>query len=245
MHLNDVLSNSSTDNIAVVKQWFLSFLRPRFTAVHAIYDEARVAADKTLSVHQRKAEPAQEQNHTSTSHSATDEMEPEPEPEPQMDIEEKPPRSHTLSTWQARGAVVDWLERQATHGRSKLLVPELLSLEEQLYKWSEDDTKEWVRPFWQLVQHLRWGVGAFWAPQYDINPKIARATLAANLCSNGPLYLSEANTKLGAHRMCLPMRVAVSPTIHRLMGHGSVVTSVQFSPDGLKLASGSRDTTES
>jgi len=133
---------------------------------------------------------------------------------------------------------VDWLERQAAHGRSKLLVPELLSLEETLFKWSQDDPKAaWIRAFWQLVQELRWGIGTFWAPQYDTDPRAAKAMFAASVCGNGPLYLSEANARLGAHRMCFPKRVAISPTIHQLVGHSSDVNSASFSPDGTKVVS--------
>ena len=43
--------------------------------------------------------------------------------------------------------------------------------------------------------------------------------------------------------MCFPMRVAVSPTIHQLMGHTTIVTSASFSPDGTKVVSGSGDQT--
>ena len=148
-----------------------------------------------------------------------------------------------LSSWQARGAVADWLERQAAHGRSKVLVPELLSLEEVLVKWSQDDPKAWIRALRQLVQELRWGIGTFWAAHYDTSPARARAMFVANVCGNGPLYLSDATAKLGPKSMCLPARIAISPAIHQLVGHESTVTSVQFSPDGLKLASGSADKT--
>ena len=151
--------------------------------------------------------------------------------------------SYSLSSWQARGAVADWLERQAAHGRSRVVVAELLSLEEKLYKWSQDDRKEWIRAFWQLVQHLRWGIGAYWAPHYDADPTTARILFAINLCANGPLHLSEANMRLGAHRVCLPVRVAISPTIHQLLGHRSPVNSASFSPDGEKVVSASGDKT--
>ena len=43
--------------------------------------------------------------------------------------------------------------------------------------------------------------------------------------------------------MCFPMRVAVSPTTHQLMGHTSDVRSASFSPDGTKVVSGSGDKT--
>ena len=112
--------------------------------------------------------------------------------------------SYQLSSWQARGAVADWLERQSAHGRSKLLVPELLSLEEALVKWSQDDPKAWIRALRQLVQELRWGIGTFWAPQYDTDPQAAKAVFAASVCGNGPLYLSEANARLGAHPCASP-----------------------------------------
>ena len=43
--------------------------------------------------------------------------------------------------------------------------------------------------------------------------------------------------------MCFPMRVAISPTIHQLMGHSDAVSSASFSPDGTKVVSGSWDQT--
>eukprot|EP01043_Picozoa_sp_COSAG02_P048365 COSAG02_NODE_4743_length_5032_cov_7.739307_1_plen_544_part_10 len=173
------------------------------------------------------------------------ELEPEPELEQELEADRnvKSPRCYKLSLWRARGAVANWLERQAAHGRSKLLAPELLSLEEKLFKWSQDDPQEWIRAFWQLIQHLRWGIGAFWAPHYDTNQTIARAMFAANLCANGPLHLSEASTKLGTHRMCLPMRVGISPTLHQFLGHTGSVMSASFSHDGEKVVSASEDNT--
>ena len=177
-------------------------------------------------------------------------LEPEPEtPEPEPDKEqrrlrgEKLSQSYPLSQWQARGVVVDWLERQAAHGRSKLLVPELLSLEEHLLHLSQYDPSEWTRGFWLLVQHLRWGIGTFWAPQYDTNPNAARAMFASNLCANSPMYNSEIDRRLSAQKLCLPARIGVSPTIHQLVGHSSFVISASFSPDGTKVVSGSNDKT--
>ena len=52
---------------------------------------------------------------------------------------------------EAREVVATWLERQAQHGRSKLLVPELLALEEQLLGCTQQEhVAEWVRVLWQL-----------------------------------------------------------------------------------------------
>eukprot|EP01051_Picozoa_sp_SAG22_P031348 SAG22_NODE_12648_length_434_cov_1.997015_1_plen_137_part_10 len=48
---------------------------------------------------------------------------------------------------------------------------------------------------------------------------------------------------MSAHRMCLPRRVGISPTIHQLLGHSEAVKSAQFSPDGLKIVSSSMDKT--
>ena len=39
------------------------------------------------------------------------------------------------------------------------------------------------------------------------------------------------------------MRIAVSPTIHQLLGHTRTVHSASFSPDGQKIVSGSHDNT--
>ena len=156
---------------------------------------------------------------------------------------EKLSQPYTLSQWQARGAVADWLERQAAHGRSKLLVTELLSLEEALVRWSQDDPKAWIRALQQLVQELRWGIGTFWAAHYDTSPVRARAMFVANACGNGTLYRSDAMAKLGPQSMYLPARIAISPTIHQLVGHRSTVSSASFSPDGTKVVSGSHDKT--
>ena len=43
--------------------------------------------------------------------------------------------------------------------------------------------------------------------------------------------------------MCFPKRVAISPTIHQLVGHSRTVNSASFSPDGTKVVSGSKDNT--
>ena len=260
VHLSEVLVASSADSVGVIRQWFSSFLQPRFRDVHSILDEAQ-PQDQNVSVHQPKPRSQSKQEQASFSCDATDEfesesqagsepepeLEPESEPDPEPKLEPQkrvnPPQSHTLSSWQARRSVVEWLERQAAYGRSKVLVPELLSLEERLLKWSEDNPSEWTRALWQLVQHLRWGIGTFWAPHYEINPNTARVMFANNMCVNSPMYHSEVDRRLSTQNMCLPGRVGISPTIHQLVGHGDYVTSVQFSPDGLKLASGSFDKT--
>ena len=209
----------------MVQEWFRAFLQRRIETNQPEYAQ-------TLKPQLTELEP---------------EPEPEPDSEPKLELHihksGKPPQSHTLSSWQARRSVLEWLERQAAHGRSKLLVPELLLLEERLLKWFEDNPSEWTRALWQLVQHLRWGIGTFWAPHYDINPNTARSMFASNLCENSPMYHSEVDQRLSTQNMCLPVRVGISPTIHQLVGHTSEVTSVQFSPDGLKLASGSDDET--
>ena len=235
-----VLSHSSVDSTAIAQQWFSSFLQPRFLGLDSTFG-ARAAQDQSSSVHQLKGEPEPEQEHASVSHErcATDELQLAPE----VHAIVKLPVSYQLSSWQARGAVADWLERQAAHGRSKLLVPELLSLEEALVKWSQDDPKAWIRALRQLVQELRWGIGTFWAAHYDTSPARARAMFVANVCGNGPLYLSDATAKLGPKSMCLPARIAISPAIHQLVGHASSVTSASFSRDGTKVVSGSNDQT--
>eukprot|EP01051_Picozoa_sp_SAG22_P002774 SAG22_NODE_127_length_18798_cov_11.748757_6_plen_237_part_00 len=105
-------------------------------------------------------------------------------------------------------------------------------------------SNNWLHMLWQLVQHLRWGIGTFWAPHYDTEADTARGLFAANIVATGPLYRSAASAKFGGqHRLCLPMRIAVSPTIHQLIGHGNAVNSAQFSPDGQKIVSASWDET--
>eukprot|EP01051_Picozoa_sp_SAG22_P006717 SAG22_NODE_449_length_10399_cov_43.159515_8_plen_1444_part_01 len=150
-----------------------------------------------------------------------------------------------LSPWKARELTAVWLERQAEHGRSKQLVPELTMLEEALKtRVGESATSNnWLHMLWQLVQHLRWGVGTFWAPHYDTTADTARSMFAANIVATGPFYRSAVSAKLSQHRLCLPMRIAVSPTIQQLIGHSSEVMSAQFSPDGQKIVSASGDKT--
>jgi hypothetical protein len=146
-----------------------------------------------------------------------------------------------LSPWRARSVAATWLERQGEAGRSKLLVPELLELEERLQAWTREGVDDWLRCLWQLVQHLRWGVGTFWAPHYNTSPEVARGMFAANIPVTSPLHLSDAAARLGPHQMCLPLRIGISPTIHQLLGHSGWVNSVNFSRDGQKIVSASSD----
>eukprot|EP01046_Picozoa_sp_COSAG06_P083734 COSAG06_NODE_30604_length_535_cov_23.107798_1_plen_153_part_01 len=100
--------------------------------------------------------------------------------------------SYKLSPWRARSVAASWLERQGLHGRSKTLVPELLELEERLQAWTREGVNDWLRGLWQLVQHLRWGVGTFWAPHYNTSPEVARGIFTANILVTSPLHLSDA-----------------------------------------------------
>ena len=52
--------------------------------------------------------------------------------EPEPELEGRAGHSYALSPWRARALAAAWLERQAAHGRSKQLVPELLPLEAAL-----------------------------------------------------------------------------------------------------------------
>ena len=221
VHLAEVLASGGAESTAVTHEWFQGFLEPRKSGSSAGgFDEHAARNDETTV-----------------------------EPEPELTAEQvhggdELIQSYKSSLWQAREVVATWLERQAQHGRSKLLVPELLALEEQLLGCTQQEhVAEWVRVLWQLVQHLRWGIGTFWAPNYDSAPDTARAMFAGNLCRNSPLYLSAAASRLGPHRMRLPARIAISPTIHQLLGHSDCVMSAQFSPDGLKIVSASGDQT--
>ena len=95
-------------------------------------------------------------------------------------------QSYMYSPWQAQAFTTSWLERQAEQGRSKLLLPELLSLEAKLRLLVDSEAwngmHSWLHGLLQLVQHLRWGIGTFWAPHFDTNPTYARSTFAANFC---------------------------------------------------------------
>ena len=67
---------------------------------------------------------------------------------------------------------------------------------------------------------------------------------AANIPVISPLHKSDATSTLGvAHRLCLPPRIGISPTIHQLIGHTSGVTSAAFSPGGENIVSASWDNT--
>ena len=155
------------------------------------------------------------------------------------------------SPWRARGLVVKWLERQAEHGRSKFLVHELSALDDclqELYACVQmgeavHENSSWLHGLRQLVRHMRWGIGTFWAPHYDTSPDTARVMFAANILATSPLHGNARLADFSAHRMCLPQRVRISPTIHQLIGHGSAVNSAQFSPDGQKIVSASDDKT--
>ena len=152
------------------------------------------------------------------------------------------------SPWQAQAFTTSWLERQAEQGRSKLLLPELLSLEAKLRLLVDSEAwngmHSWLHGLLQLVQHLRWGIGTFWAPHFDTNPTYARSTFAANFCVTGPLHHSDVQVALAPHqKLCMPHRVAISPTIHQLVGHSDWVSSAQFSPDGTNIVSASGDKT--
>ena len=81
------------------------------------------------------------------------------------------------------------------------------------------------------------------APHYDTSPDTARSMFAANILVTSPLHGNARLADLSAHRMCLPQRVRISPTIHQLIGHGCPVRSAQFSPDGRKIVSASCDKT--
>ena len=156
-------------------------------------------------------------------------------------------QSYMYSPWQAQAFTTSWLERQAEQGRSKLLLPELLPLEAKLRALVDREAwngmHSWLHGLLQLVQHLRWGIGMFWAPHYDTNPRHARSAFAANICVTSPLHNSHAQFKLGPHRLCIPPRVAMSPVIHQLVGHSDWVVSAQFSPDGTNIVSASYDQT--
>ena len=156
-------------------------------------------------------------------------------------------QSYRHSSWQAQAFTTIWLERQAEQGRSKLLVPELLSLEAQLHQHLDDEQADsvhnWLGGLLQLVTHLRWGIGTFWAPHYDTNPSLARSMFAADILVTSPLHRSAAESELGPHRLRIPPRIAISPTIHQLVEHSDAVNSVQFSPDGQNIVSASDDKT--
>eukprot|EP01043_Picozoa_sp_COSAG02_P119624 COSAG02_NODE_56302_length_286_cov_0.812834_1_plen_91_part_10 len=80
----------------------------------------------------------------------------------------------------------------------------------------EDATRNnWLHALWQLVQHLRWGIGTFWAPHYDASPDTARGMFAANIVATSPLQGTTGVANMSAHRMCLPRRVGINPTIHQ------------------------------
>ena len=164
-------------------------------------------------------EPRGAEQSAAASGEASESREPEPE------LEGRAGHSYALSPWRARALAAAWLERQAAHGRSKQLVPELLPLEAALSARAGEEHEQdggWLRGLWQLMQNMRWGIGEFWAPHYDTDPSTARSTLAANISATSPLHDSAAMRALGLHRLCLPPRIAISPTIHQLLADPQV-----------------------
>ena len=154
---------------------------------------------------------------------------------------------YELSPWQARGFCASWLLRQATHGRSKMLVPELLALEASLGRCEPAMTDEPREPQLQgllkLTTDIRWGMGSFWAPRYDASAETAKALFVSNFPVTSALHDSHVQKQLGSHRMCLPPRLNISPTIHEMLGHSGDVNSVSFDGTGSRIVSGSEDTT--
>ena len=152
--------------------------------------------------------------------------------------------------------VARWLEREAEAGRSKLLVPELLALEEALRRRCGAASaampgEEWRGALHDLVHVLRWGVGEFWAPHYDhgAGGTKARALLGANVPVTSALSRSAALECLSPSRplLCMPLHVGpelADPTIRQLTGlHCGDVHSVCFNASGQRLASGGADGT--
>eukprot|EP01050_Picozoa_sp_SAG11_P046772 SAG11_NODE_24116_length_378_cov_0.444444_1_plen_104_part_01 len=83
----------------------------------------------------------------------------------------------------------------------------------------------WLFILRQLVQHLRWGIGAFWAPHYDTEPDTARGLFAAHILGTSPLYNSGASARLSQHRLCLPIRVAISPDGQKIVSASGINAS--------------------
>ena len=157
-------------------------------------------------------------------------LEPRPAAEP---IAGRGKLPYELSPWRARAFGAAWLERQAEHGRSRRLVPELQALEQVLRTCAGGAaaTAE-LHGLYKLVQHLRWGVGTFWAGRYDRDPPAARAALEKNIPVAGPLHQSPASLALSRHWLTMPPRLEISPALHELRGHSNTVASVAFSRDG-------------
>ena len=185
VHLTEVLAKAGTEGVeGAGHAWFAAFLEPR---------PARSAVAVVSSA-------------------ATGD---EPEPEAEASVGYQRRHSYALSPWQARALVTTWLEQQAEHGRSQLLVPELLALEEQMRARTRDDDDDdqarargWLHGLCHLVQHLRSGIGAFWAPHYEASPQTARGMLGANVAADSPLHLSPAVAQLRTQQLlCLPLRV--------------------------------------
>ena len=133
VHLGEVLTSVGTDSTAVVQEWFQAFLEPR--------GASSAVRRKEIQVELAEPEPDQPQQHGAQP-SADDEL-----AGGSGEVE----RSYQLSPWRARSFAAAWLERQAEHGRSKQLVPELLELEERLREWSGEGPDDWRRGLWQLV----------------------------------------------------------------------------------------------
>ena len=171
---------------------------------------------------------------------------PAPEPERAAAAGEQPREARlVLSPWRARKLCGVWVERQAEHGRSQLLVPELRDLELALQALAESlPPHERVHGLWQLVRGCRWGMGAFWAPNDSQGDREqARQQFQYNLLDVGPWHASAALARFGPERLRFPLRDDISPQLHALRGHSEGVSSVAFNHDGTQIVSGSEDNT--
>ena len=153
-------------------------------------------------------------------------------------------QSYMYSPWQARAFTTLWLERQAEQGRSKLLLPELLSLEAKLRLLVDSEAwngmHSWLHGLLQLVQHLRWGIGTFWAPHFDTNLQPIFVSCSIYICSQ---FLCHPT-------LCTIVTLScTSATPKALACHTRVAmarqpsTTAQFSPDGTNIVSASGDKT--
>ena len=147
-------------------------------------------------------------------------------------------RVHAGFKWSAECATHffgRWAERQVDHGRSGSLARELRSLELEL-------SEATGAPLQALARVTRWLLGAFPGASGAWPLRLANVPTAGRIASS-PAFRLLARGMAFVPRMTLPPRPDIDPVLATLAGHTGEVWSVALSPDGKRLATGSRDKT--
>ena len=154
---------------------------------------------------------------------------------------------HAVSELSATEACGRWLLAQARAGRSKALAAELRALRDAL---GEEGDAGALR---SLAAVTAVGVGEIFAPMYDRGEARARQRFLAAEVATREWWASrgrqavwggeKVDSSLFRLEHTLPPRITPGVLEFVTVGHSDKVTSVCFSPDGRRLASGSQDKT--